>query len=168
MAIFGEASSTAIAGFILTGVSFLIQFIGFVTPYWTYESKDDITTHKGLWLKCDGAKDITSTCKSISCDDDHACTGSLIIARFIASLSFGMLLAAVIIVALKVFVFKDKPIIRFTIVFCFIAGTCALIATISYGADADIEAEHLNFSFAFYIIAAAGSYLSGSLLVVGK
>jgi hypothetical protein len=44
----------------------------------------------------------------------------------------------------------------------------AEIATISYGADADIEAEHLNFSFAFYIIAAAGSYLSGSLLVVGK
>ena len=33
-----------------------------------------------------------------------------------------MLLAALIIVALKMFVFKDKPIIRFAIVFCFIAG----------------------------------------------
>jgi hypothetical protein len=38
MAIFGEASSTAIAGFILTGVSFLIHFIGFATPYWIYIS----------------------------------------------------------------------------------------------------------------------------------
>ena len=55
-------------------------------------------------------------------EDDYECTGSLIIARFIASLSFGMLLAALIIVALKMFVFKDKAIIRFAIVFCFIAG----------------------------------------------
>jgi hypothetical protein len=39
MAIFGEASSTAIAGFILTGVSFLIQFIGFVTPGTKYKIK---------------------------------------------------------------------------------------------------------------------------------
>ena len=170
MAIFGEASSTAIAGFILTGVSFLIQFIGFATPYWRYipsDDSDDTTRFYGLWLKCilrEGA----SRCKSISCEDDYECTGSLIFARFIASLSFGMLLAALIIVALKMFVFKDKPIIRFAIVFCFIAGTCALIATITYGADVDVEAENLNFSFAFYIIAAAGSYLSGSLLAVGK
>ena len=39
-----------------------------------------------------------------------------------ASLNFIMLLAAVVIVALKVFVFKDKPIIRSAIVFCVIGG----------------------------------------------
>ena len=57
----------------------------------------------------------------------------------------------------------------YIIYFIFIfSGTCALIATITYGADADVEAANLNFSFAFYIIAAAGSYLSGCLLAVGK
>ena len=39
-----------------------------------------------------------------------------------ASLSFGMLLAAVVIIALKMFVFKDKPLIRAAIVFCVVAG----------------------------------------------
>jgi hypothetical protein len=32
------------------------------------------------------------------------------------------LLGAVVIVALKLFVFKDKPIIKSAIVFCFIGG----------------------------------------------
>ena len=70
MAIFGEASSTAIAGFILTGVSFLIQFIGFATPYWEYipsDDSDDTTRYYGLWLKCKLREGTTSKCKSISC-----------------------------------------------------------------------------------------------------
>jgi hypothetical protein len=66
MAIFGEASSTAIAGFILTGVSFLIQFIGFVTPYWAYISSDHKTEYFGLWLTCT-LKRGASECTSISC-----------------------------------------------------------------------------------------------------
>jgi hypothetical protein len=56
-------------------------------------------------------------------------------------------------------------IIHFIFIF---SGTCALFANIAYGVDDDHEAEHLNFSFAFCIIAAAGSYLSGLLLAVGK
>ena len=168
MAIFGEASSTAIAGFILAVVSFLIQFIGFVTPYWTYISIGDTTFNKGLWLGCI-LRDDKSKCTSISCDDTHACEGSFIAARYIAPLNFIVLLAAVVIVALKMFVFKDKPILRSVgVSCCFIAGTFGLITTIAFGARHDVDAEDLNFSFAFYIIAAAGSYLSGSLLVAGK
>jgi hypothetical protein len=68
MTIFGEASHASIAGFILTVVSFLIQFIGFVTPYWSYVSIDDSTGYKGLWLECGSQrKEKPSTCKSISC-----------------------------------------------------------------------------------------------------
>ena len=166
MAIFGEASSTAIAGFILTGVSFLIQFIGFATPYWEYTSIRDGTVNRGLWLWCSSYKG-KSNCIS-RCDDTNACPFSLVIARITASLSFGMLLAAVVILVAKVSVFKDKPIIKTAIVFCFVGGTCALIATIAYGADSGVETKHLSFSLAFCVIAAAGSYLSGSLLIVGK
>jgi hypothetical protein len=57
----------------------------------------------------------------------------------------------------------------YIIYFIFIfSGTCALIGTIVYGAQHGVLAKDLNFSFAFCIIAAAGSYLSGFLLVVGK
>jgi hypothetical protein len=45
-------------------------------------------------------------------------------------------------------------------------GTCALIGTIAYGAQHGMEAKSLNFSFAFCIIAAAGSYLSGFLIML--
>ena len=55
-------------------------------------------------------------------DDDNSCTGSFIAARAMATLNFIMLLGAVVIVALKLFVFKDKPIIKSAIVFCFIGG----------------------------------------------
>ena len=55
------------------------------------------------------------------------------------------------------------------IYFIFIfSGTFGLIGTIAYGAQTKIVAKELNFSFAFCIIAAAGSYLSGLLLAVGK
>ena len=167
MAIFGEASRVFIAGFILTVVSFLIQLIGFATPYWDYLSIGDSTSYGGLWVQCSSYKD-KSKCNSIKCDDKYVCSGNFAVARYMASLSFGMLLAAVVIIALKMFVLKEKPLIRATVVFCVVAGTCALIATIAYGTDDAVVAEHLNFSFAFYIIAAAGSYLSGCLLLVGK
>jgi hypothetical protein len=49
MAIFGEASNTAIAGFILAIVSFIIHVIGFATPYWTYISVGDVKIYQGLW-----------------------------------------------------------------------------------------------------------------------
>jgi len=48
------------------------------------------------------------------------------------------------------------------------SGTCALIGTIVYGTQDFVTAKYLHFSFAFCIIAAAGSYLSGVLLIVGK
>jgi len=56
-------------------------------------------------------------------------------------------------------------IIYFIFIF---SGTCALIGTIVYGTIDDVKTKYLNFSFAFCIIAALGSYLSGFLLVVGK
>jgi hypothetical protein len=56
-------------------------------------------------------------------------------------------------------------IIYFIFIF---SGTGALIGTIAYGATDGIKTKDLNFSFAFCIIAAAGSYLSGSLLAAGK
>ena len=166
MAIFGEASSTAIAGFILTVVSFLIHFIGFATPYWTYSSFGEVKSYYGLWLGCRSVAG-TTHCAKLICGD--TCPGAFKIAQAMASLGFIVLLAAVIIVALKMFVFKDKPILRsIGVSCCFIGGTCALIGTIAYGTIDDVEAKNLNFSFAFCIIAAAGSYLSGCLLIAGK
>ena len=166
MAIFGEASSTAIAGFILTGVSFLIHFIGFATPYWIYISSGNVKSYQGLWQGCLSVLGKTQ-CARLICGD--ACPGAFKIAQAMATLGFLVLLAAVIIVALKMFVIKDKPILRsIGVCCCFIGGTCALIGTIAYGTIDDIKVKNLSFSFAFCIIAAAGSYLSGCLLIAGK
>lgn len=66
MAIFGEASSASIAGFILTVVSFLFQFIGFATPYWIYVSIGDSKLYQGLWLGCHSVAGITK-CAILSC-----------------------------------------------------------------------------------------------------
>ena len=52
-----------------------------------------------------------------------ACPGAFKIAQAMASLGFIVLLAAVIIVALKMFVIKDKPILRsIGVCCCFIGG----------------------------------------------
>ena len=67
MAIFGEASNTAIAGFILAVVSFIIHVIGFATPYWTYISVGDVKVYQGLWQECKSVPSLT-VCNEISCD----------------------------------------------------------------------------------------------------
>ena len=55
--------------------------------------------------------------------DVIVCPGSFIAARTMASLGFIVMLAAVVIAALKMFVFKDKPILKSVGVFCcFIGG----------------------------------------------
>ena len=56
--------------------------------------------------------------------------------RAMASLGFIVLLAAVVIAALKMFVFKDKPILRSVGVFCcFIGGLYFLTKKIYIGSN---------------------------------
>ena len=55
--------------------------------------------------------------------DVIVCPDTLIATRAMASLGFIVLLAAVVIVALTMFVFKDKPILKVVgVVCCFIGG----------------------------------------------
>jgi hypothetical protein len=62
MGVFGEASKLAIAGFFVTIVSFVLQLIGFATPFWSYADVNGVSYSSGLWELC-----VSGTCSPFVC-----------------------------------------------------------------------------------------------------
>ncbi|CAC5401950.1 CACNG6 [Mytilus coruscus] len=161
MAIFGDAKPITMAGFIVGIVSFVLQLIGFATPYWRYAKRGSVALHYGLWQTC------LPTCVKFDCGV-FGCTSALKGTQALETLAFIILLAAVVLVAVQLFMMKDKDILKKAgAVCCIVAGVFALIGVIVFATQNGIEKSNLHFSFAFCIIAAVGGIVAGVLLVIG-
>jgi hypothetical protein len=66
MGICGREPPVSIAGYILTGISFIIHLIGFASPFWNNKSNVGLTEYNGLWQRCVSGDNHTN-CTSLSC-----------------------------------------------------------------------------------------------------
>ncbi|CAC5401949.1 unnamed protein product [Mytilus coruscus] len=161
MGIFGDAKPITIAGFIVAIVSFVLQLIGFATPYWMYAYTGGVAVHYGLWQIC------LPTCVKYDCGLP-GCASAFKGTQALETLAFMILLAAVVLVAIQLFVMKDKDILKKSgSVCCIVAGAFALIGIIVFATQNGIVTSNLHFSFAFCIIAAVGGIVAGVLLLIG-
>ncbi|VDI57965.1 Hypothetical predicted protein [Mytilus galloprovincialis] len=161
MGIFGDAKPISIAGFIVAIVSFVLQLIGFATPYWMYAKRGNIASHYGLWQTC------FPTCGKFDCGVIE-CSSALKGTQALETLAFIILLAAVVLVAVQLFVINDKDILKKAgALCCIVAGVFALIGVIVYATQNGVQTSNLHFSFAFCIIAAVGGFVAGVFLVIG-
>ncbi|VDI12049.1 Hypothetical predicted protein [Mytilus galloprovincialis] len=166
MGIFGDSKPTTIAGFILAIISFVLQLTSFATPYWMHIKMGTVDSHFGLWQMCLSTTSGTTECAQIECEK-FGCP-SFKGTQALETLAFIILLAAVILVAIQLFVMKDKDILKKAgAVCCIVAGAFALIGVIVYATQKGVQTSNLHFSFAFCIIAAVGGIVSGVLLIIG-
>ena len=66
MAILANASSAAKIGLILSGLSFILDIVGFATPFWLYNSGAGGKTYQGLWQLCISILGRESDCQNWS------------------------------------------------------------------------------------------------------
>ncbi|XP_063419737.1 uncharacterized protein LOC134704884 [Mytilus trossulus] len=161
MGIFGDAKPLTVAGFLSAIVSSVLQLIGFATPFWIYVKIQGVAVHSGLWQAC-----ISTTCTS-GCGV-FGCPNALKGTQALETLAFIILLAAVVLVAVQLFVMKDKDIMKKAgAVCCIVAGVFAIIGVIVYATQEGVKISTLHFSFAFCVIAAVGGIVAGVLLIIG-
>ncbi|VDI57964.1 Hypothetical predicted protein, partial [Mytilus galloprovincialis] len=117
--------------------------------------------HSGLWQACQSTTCI-SGCGVVRCPTALKGTQAL------ETLAFIILMAAVVLVAVQIFVMKDKDIMKKAgAVCCIVAGVFAIIGVIVYATQKGFPISTLHFSFAFCVIAAVGGIVAGVLLIIG-
>ncbi|CAG2230531.1 unnamed protein product [Mytilus edulis] len=165
MGILWDAKPITIAGFVVAIVSFVLQLIGFATSYWLYRKMRDAEYHAGLWQICLPTRSGTTECEQIECGK-FSCI-NLKGTQALETLAFIILLAAVVLVAVQLFVMKDKDILKKAgAVCCIVAGAFALIGVIVFATESSIQTSDLHFSFAFCIISSVCGIVAGILLVI--
>ncbi|CAC5397712.1 unnamed protein product [Mytilus coruscus] len=147
---------------ILTVVAFIIDIVGFATPYWYYRkiaALNDVTYKAGLWKIC------TPDC--INYENSKSWQEAV---QAMEVLGFICLLAALVVLILKLFVMKDKQMLKWVVVGSLVgAAIFILIGVCIYGGEAEKELkEHIHFAFAFVIIAAIMAIIAAVLLFLDK
>ncbi|XP_063420879.1 uncharacterized protein LOC134706100 [Mytilus trossulus] len=159
-------------GFVLTIIAAFFDLIGFATPYWASGSiyagaaRGTIDLNEGLWRYCNTESGTTS-CVSTG-DQNYGSWFEAV--QAMETLGFLCLIAAVIVVILKLFVLKDKPVLKLVGIACLAAAAAfILLGVIVYGAKGtSLQTENLHFSFAFVIIAAIIAIVASVLFGIDK
>ncbi|XP_071161454.1 uncharacterized protein [Mytilus edulis] len=147
-----------IAGFIITVLSFVLHLIGYVTSYWLAWFGENVT-HIGLWERCDHY----NKCVSMSAIRDHSVT--LTATQILESLALVAYVAAVVCATLHSFVVKQRSLFIVGATTNCVAGSLGLIGCILFCTIRTVALDHLNFSFAFCVVAGIGAIISGVLFI---
>ncbi|XP_076092582.1 uncharacterized protein LOC143063991 [Mytilus galloprovincialis] len=153
-------------GFILTIVALVIDLIGFAAPYWTYREIGNGKVYAGIWKSCVSGGSTICT--------DYVDVKNLKSWReavqAMETLGFLCLIAALVVVILKLFVLKDKPILKWVAVGCLAAAAAfILIGVCIFGGEAStLETDNLHFAFAFVIIAAIVAIVASIMFCLDK
>ncbi|CAG2219938.1 unnamed protein product [Mytilus edulis] len=85
-------------------------------------------------------------------------------------LGFLCLLAALVTVFVKLFVVKDKPVLKWVVVGCLVVGAVLILIGVCLfaGKSVDVITENLHFAFAFAIIGAMLAIAAAVLLCLDK
>lgn len=152
----------SMASAILTSVALLFQIIGFASPYW-YNSDN---YHAGLWESCSSGYNFnTRSVAEEVCNQYPAALGWERAVQAFETLGFLALLAAVVVIPLKLFILKDMKIL-FTarLILLFGAAGCIFLGIIIYGAQSPYK--KYGFAFGLCIVAGLISLAAGGTSVV--
>ncbi|VDI06851.1 Hypothetical predicted protein [Mytilus galloprovincialis] len=144
---------------ILTIVAFIIDIVGFATPYWYYREVAGIAIKAGLWKTC------SPECVNI--ENQKSWQEAV---QAMEVLGFICLLVALVVLILKLFVMKDKQMLKLVVMGSLVgAAIFILIGVCIYGGEAEKELkENIHFAFAFVIIAAILAIIAAVLLFMDK
>ncbi|XP_063423217.1 uncharacterized protein LOC134707424 [Mytilus trossulus] len=155
-------------GFILTIVALVIDLIGFAAPYWWYVSVGNAKTYAGLWKYCGGYSGASTSCVDyVDLENIESWRKAV---QAMETIGFLCLIAALVVVILKLFVLKDKPILKWVAVGCLAAAAAfILIGVCIFGGEAStLETDNLHFAFAFVIIAAIVAIVASIMFCLDK
>lgn len=154
-------------GFILTIVALVVDLIGFAAPYWWYIETGNTKTYGGIWKLC-GDTGVSTSCADYV--DIKNLPSWLEAVQAMETIGFLCLIAALVVVILKLFVLKDKPILKWVAVGCLAAAAAfILIGVCIYGGEAqESYTDNLHFAFAFVIIAAIIAIIASIMFCLDK
>ncbi|XP_052093874.1 uncharacterized protein LOC127729931 [Mytilus californianus] len=159
-------------GFVLTTVAAVLDLIGFVSPYWSTGSGNGIEVNAGLWRYCYSGSG-TSVCGTQG--DTFDLESWFKAVQAMETLGFLCLLAAAVVVIIKLKVLKDKPVLKFVGIGCLAAaaafillGVCIYGAKINSTEIGSLQMDNLHFAFALVIIAAIIAIVASVLFVLDK
>ncbi|XP_052091371.1 uncharacterized protein LOC127728161 [Mytilus californianus] len=154
-------------GFILTIVALVIDLIGFAAPYWWYIESLNTKRYAGLWKLCFDSGSSTTCGDFVDSDNLQSWFEAV---QAMETIGFLCLIAALVVVILKLFVLKDKPILKWVAVGCLAAAAAfILIGVCIYGGEAStLETDNLHFAFAFVIIAAIIAIVASIMFCLDK
>ncbi|CAG2196187.1 unnamed protein product [Mytilus edulis] len=144
---------------ILTVVALIIDIVGFASPYWFYKTYNGIASKAGLWKTC--APDCVNTENPQSWQEA---------VQAMEVLGFICLLVALVVLILKLFVMKDKQMLKWVVIGSLVgAAIFILIGVCIYVGEAEkLLKENIHFAFAFVIIAAVLAIVAAVLLFMDK
>ncbi|XP_052091358.1 uncharacterized protein LOC127728150 [Mytilus californianus] len=153
----------AFVSFILTIVAFVVDLIGFAAPYWYYVKISGTSYYGGIWLNCQSSSET-------NCNTYVNTETWVEAAQGMEVLGFLCLLAALVTVIVKLFVVKDKPVLKWVVVGCLVVGAVLILIGVCLfaGKSVDVITENLHFAFAFAIIGAMLSIAAAVLLCLDK
>ncbi|XP_045181190.1 uncharacterized protein LOC123540326 isoform X4 [Mercenaria mercenaria] len=155
---------------VLLSIGFIIDIIGFATPYWqAYDGRDIFGHHSevnsGLWRTC------WTRYSRLTQDTREACGKTTGPSWFEATQAFetlGFIAAIVALVLIVLYIFVPQTsgkriVFILGMVACFAAAGCIILGIIIYGSKVE---TNLSWSFALCTIAGIIFGVSGILLIV--
>ncbi|XP_060555712.1 uncharacterized protein LOC132716451 isoform X1 [Ruditapes philippinarum] len=168
---FATASTLIKVVLVLAMIGFVLDVIGFATPYWMSYSGYDVhrrhvSVNGGLWRSCHEGYSYISR-RSSYYDQCYKAAGPgwFEATQAFETLGFIAAIVALVLIVLYVFVPQTsgkKIVFILAMLACFAAAGCIILGIIIYGSKMD----NLSWSFALCCIAGIIFGISGILLVV--
>ncbi|KAK3087051.1 hypothetical protein FSP39_001003 [Pinctada imbricata] len=165
---FGDISLLVKISFIAIIVGFIVNLIGFASPYWTSYSIVAGRYHAGLWQACvNGCSDHNNVAVFITLYLNKTSyfvpLDWLAAARAFGVIGFLASVAALVLVVLYIFLSKasNKLVYIATFCSCFVTAGCVLLSVLIFAAFT----TNLDWAWAFCVVALITFNVCGVLLV---
>nr|XP_034336550.1 uncharacterized protein LOC105346258 [Crassostrea gigas] len=168
-----DASKFIRIGLVLTICAFIFQLIGLASPYWTFAESEGYKGYLGLWKFCIYSK-VLDTSK---CTDWPLIPDWLEAVRATSILGSLLVLAAIVMLILRMFVMQDRnPVLFAAIGTTFVGAISILISIAVYASKGDELSKEdaviqgasadYHFAFAFCILAMLAALGAGAIMMI--
>lgn len=165
-----DASKIAKIGLVLTICALIFQVTALATPYWVFIESGGNKAFSGLWKTCFYYR--IGTLYRRDCIAFTDVKDWFIAVRATSISGCLSILGALVMIILKMFVYKDKkPIMFLAIGSDFFGSILILISIAVFATNADelpwVTSSDINFSFAFCIVAMLAALGAGAVMMLG-